>query len=147
MIIIGNLDPFFQNYYSRLKKMVTDYKLTDYVKFEINIGLTRLIEYLKTGSVLFHPKTGEHFGMSIVEGISAGLIPVVPAIGGQTEFVPDSYHYNTLKEAVSIVAKCISVSDSTRLNLSNAMNQFSTEVYKKKIQFVTKTLLTNEISK
>ena len=96
---------------------------------------------------MFHPKTGEHFGMSIVEGISAGLIPVVPSIGGQTEFVPDRYHYNTLNEAVSIVSKCISASDSTRLNLSNAMNQFSTEVYKKKIQFITKTLLTNKISK
>lgn len=146
MIIIGNLDPFFKNYYFRLKQMVIDYELTDYVKFEINIGLPSLIEYLKTGSVLFHPKTGEHFGMSIVEGISAGLVPVVPSIGGQTEFVPCNYHYNNLNEAASIVSKCISASDSTRLNLSNKMNLFSTEVYKKKIQFVTKTLLANRSS-
>jgi glycosyltransferase involved in cell wall biosynthesis len=91
MVIIGNLDPFFQDYYTKLEQTIVDYKLTDYVKFEINISLSGLFEYLKRGSILFHPKTGEHFGMSIVEGISAGLIPVVPTIGGQNEFVPHDY--------------------------------------------------------
>jgi glycosyltransferase involved in cell wall biosynthesis len=104
-----------------------------------------LFEYLKRGSILFHPKIGEHFGMSIVEGISAGLIPVVPTIGGQTEFVPHNYLYDTLDEAARIISKCFSSPESTRIILSNAMNQFSTEVYSKKIQYLTKTLLTNSL--
>ncbi len=145
MVIIGNLDPFFQDYYTKLEQTIVDYKLTDYVKFEINISLSGLLEYLKRGSILFHPKTGEHFGMSIVEGISAGLIPVVPTIGGQTEFVPHHYLYDTLDEAARIISKCFSSPESTRVMLSNAMNQFSTEVYTKKIKYVTKTLLTNAL--
>lgn len=143
MIIIGNLDPFFYNYYSSLREMVIDYDLTDYVKFEINITLSGLIEHLKTGNILFHPKDGEHFGMSIVEGISAGLIPIVPSIGGQTEYVPHKYQYSTLNEAAIMISKFISTADSERLKLSDSMNQFSTEIYDKKIQLVTKGLLTN----
>lgn len=38
--------------------------------------------------IYFHPMVGEHFGMSVVESMTAGLVPVVPDIGRPTEFVP-----------------------------------------------------------
>jgi len=65
--------------------------------------------------------------MSIVEEMSAGLIPRVPSIWGQTEFGPISYQFNTLNEAAKMIAKYISAPNSTRFRISNSMNQFLQE--------------------
>jgi glycosyltransferase involved in cell wall biosynthesis len=46
------------------------------------------------------------FGISVVEAMSAGLIPVVPDVGGNSEFVLQQYHYNTFKQAVEIILMC-----------------------------------------
>ena len=79
--------------------MVGDYELEDYVTFETNVNLKRLFSIMKSAKVYFHPMVGEHFGMSVVEAMAAGLIPVVPNIGGQTEFVPLKYHFSTDRES------------------------------------------------
>ena len=94
--VIGNITSEYDwNYYLNLKKMVGDYELEDYVTFETNVNLKRLFSIMKSAKVYFHPMVGEHFGMSVVEAMAAGLIPVVPNIGGQTEFVPLKYHFST----------------------------------------------------
>jgi len=41
--------------------------------------------------------------MSIVEAMSAGLIPVVTDEGGQTEFVQKKYQYHSIEQAVDII--------------------------------------------
>ncbi len=43
---------------------------------------------MRKSKVYFHPMVGEHFGISIVEAMAAGLVPVVSDVGGPTEFVP-----------------------------------------------------------
>lgn len=45
----------------------------------------------------------EHFGISIVEAMASGCLPVVHNSGGPPEFVPDQYRYNTFQEAAEIV--------------------------------------------
>jgi hypothetical protein len=35
--------------------------------------------------------------------MAAGLIPIVPHVGGNSEFVPERYHYGTLEQAAEIV--------------------------------------------
>ena len=62
-----------------------------YQKLMENSNLTR-------AKVYFHPMIGEHFGMAVVEAMASGLIPVVPNVGGQTEFVPLKYHFSTIEE-------------------------------------------------
>ena len=83
MIIAGSLDPYFYGYYSKINKTVMDLDLDDYVTFETDASLDRLLLIMGKCKAYFHPRSGEHFGMSIVEAMSAGLIPVVPDIGGQ----------------------------------------------------------------
>ena len=77
MKIVGNLYYYFFDYYSELKQMVLDLGLTDYVTFEINARLDKLISIIRESRVYFHPMVGEHFGMAVLEAMAAGLIPVV----------------------------------------------------------------------
>ena len=141
MIITGSLDHYFDGYYNKLKEMIIDLKLIDYVAFEINVSLDKLLSFMKKSKVYFHPREGEHFGMSIVEAMSAGLIPIVPDIGGQTEFVPSKYHYNGLKKATRIASSAFSVPYSERVHISDSVDRFSTLNYKRHFQQIICELL------
>lgn len=105
MIIVGNLDEYNHGHYISLKEMVDDLNLKDYVRFEIDASIDKLVLNMKKSKVYFHPRSGEHFGILIVEAMSAGLIPVVPDKGEQTEFVPAKYQYNTLEQASQIISR------------------------------------------
>jgi glycosyltransferase involved in cell wall biosynthesis len=109
--------------------MVRNYKLEDYVTFETNVNLNRLFSIMVRAKVYFHPMVGEHFGMSVVEAMAAGLIPVVPNIGGQTEFVPLKYHLSTIEEAAEKVSSAFYDSDLERVQISNSVNRFSVSNY------------------
>ncbi|ARM76597.1 glycosyltransferase [Acidianus manzaensis] len=41
-----------------------------------------LLKYFSEAKVYFHPKVNEHFGISVVEAIASGLVPVVHKSGG-----------------------------------------------------------------
>ena len=101
---------------------------------------------MKKSKIFFHPREGEHFGMSIVEAMSAGLIPIVPAIGGQSEFVPGQYHYKSLDEAVQIVSSILlDMSTEQLVKESNKMRDiaknFSETNYKRQFQSIVSQLL------
>src|ERR671932_2935432 len=103
MKIVGNLYYYFFDYYSYLKQMVLDLGLTNYITFEINASLEKLLSCIRESSVYFHPMVGEHFGMTVLEAMAAGLIPVVPNEGGIIEFVPQEYQVNTIEQAAEII--------------------------------------------
>ena len=49
--------------------------------------------------VYLHTTLNEHFGISIAEAMAMGCIPIVHNSGGVTEYIPESYRYNTIQEA------------------------------------------------
>ena len=71
MKIVGNLYYYFLDYYSGLKQMVRDFGLTNYITFEINASLDKLLSIIQESRVYFHPMTGEHFGISAIEAMAA----------------------------------------------------------------------------
>jgi glycosyltransferase involved in cell wall biosynthesis len=91
------------DYYSGLQQMIEKLDLTEYITFEINASLGKLLSIIRNSSIYFHPMVGEHFGMSIIEALAAGLITVVPKEGGASEFVPQRYQYDTIKRAADII--------------------------------------------
>jgi len=54
-----------------------------------------------------------------VEAMSAGLNPIVPDIGGQAEFVPSKYHFNTLEQSAKLVLFALSVPYYDIIAISN----------------------------
>jgi glycosyltransferase involved in cell wall biosynthesis len=142
MIIVGNID--YANdldYYLSLRKMVRDFGLEDYVAFQTNVAFKSLLSIMKKAKTYFHPMVGEHFGMSVVESMAAGLIPVVPSIGGPTEYVPENYHFQTLEEAADKIASTLDVSNRERIKMSNVVRDFSLSRYITSFQKVVQELL------
>lgn len=52
------------------------------VEFKLNIPYSELVSELQKGTIGLHAMWNEHFGISIVECMAAGLIMVAHASGG-----------------------------------------------------------------
>ncbi len=143
MKIVGSLDYYYDDYYSHLKKMIVDFNLVDYVTLEVDISLDKLLSVMSKSKIYFHPRPGQHFGISIVEAMSAGLVPVVSDIEGQTEFVPSKYHFYTLEQAAQIMSSAFNIPDSERILISNSVNRFSASNYIRGFQQVINKLFAN----
>jgi alpha-1,2-mannosyltransferase len=141
MKIVGNLYHYFLDYYSELRQMVLDFGLTDNVTFEVNASFDRLLSIIRKSRVYFHPMVGEHFGMSAIEAMAAGLIAVVPNEGGITEFVPQQYQFRTIEHAAEIIKYIINrmpTRDPTKI--SQSMNKFSNLHYIEGFQIILNEL-------
>jgi len=142
MKIVGNLYDYFFDYYSELKHMVLDLGLTDYITFEINASLAKLLYIIGESRVYFHPMVGDHFGMAVVEAMAAGLIPVVPNEGGPTEFVPREYQFNTIEQAAEIITYVFNCLPKTeRIKINDNINKFSNSHYIDGFQTILNELL------
>jgi glycosyltransferase involved in cell wall biosynthesis len=127
MKIVGNLPPRKYGYYFYLKHLVDYYDLADYVTFEVNVSFSRLLNLMRESKVYFHSLLGEPFGISTVEAMSAGLIPVVPNIGGHTEFVPLKYQFRTFGEGVEAISSALDAPNSERILISDSVRRYSTQ--------------------
>jgi glycosyltransferase involved in cell wall biosynthesis len=64
---------------------------------------------------------GEHFGISIVEAMALGCIPVVHNSGGMVEFVPAHTRYQTPAEAAQIISREIADWTSSKADEAKAI--------------------------
>jgi alpha-1,2-mannosyltransferase len=144
MIIVGSLldDDYYANeYYHKIMDMATTLDVADYVSIETNVGLARLEKLMRKSKVYFHPLPGEPFGISVAEAMSAGLVPVVPDIGGQTEFVPKKYQFDSLEGAAHIISSALNIEKDERFRLSDIVMTLTLSEYSKRFQRVIKTML------
>jgi alpha-1,2-mannosyltransferase len=127
-ILIGNLMTANQPYFKYLQKMIQDYGLTSRIKLIPNAAKDDMMNAMSTSMVYLHTMNGEHFGISIVEAMAAGLIPVVPSYGGCSEIVPREYQYTDIKDASDCISKNIEQYDSKKRQSVHAIaKQFSTD--------------------
>ena len=135
-IIIGNLLTTNYSYFKFLQKMIQDNGLTDRIKLIPNATKSDMMNAMSTSMVYLHTMNGEHFGISIVEAMAAGLIPVVPSYGGCSEIVPVEYQYNGIKDASDCISKNIDHYDSKKRQSVYAIaKQFSTENFRKNLKY------------
>lgn len=134
MNIVGNMLPDGVGYFNYLNNLVKHYELEDFVRFEINLRFDRLLDLMRRSKVYLHPLPGEPFGISTVEAMSAGIIPVVPDIGGHTEFVPAKYQFHTYGQGVGAVAAALAAPASERAKLSHSTQKYSVTNYIKRFQ-------------
>lgn len=105
--IVGSLLPANWPYFNSLRKMIRDNGLEGKIKLTPNATNEEILGAMSTSTIYLHTMYGEHFGVSIIEAMAAGLIPVVPSYGGCGEIVPFEYQYNTLEDAASWISKNI----------------------------------------
>ncbi len=105
LALTGGLLPSDQKYFDTLKELSKGLP----VVLEANISYEHLDDYYRRASVYWHaagygetdPRWMEHFGITTVEAMSAGAVPIVFAGGGQPEIVKDSkngFLWKTLDE-------------------------------------------------
>ncbi len=145
MVIAGNLHYYDHRYCQELNKMIANYDLSDYISLQINISFSKLIQLMQLAKVYFHPRIDEHFGISIVEAMASGLVPVVSDIGGHTEFVPSKYHFHTLEHAADLIASAFEATNSERMAISNSTTRFSNSNYIKSFHRILSELLDIDI--
>ena len=130
MSIVGNISRPYYPYFNYLQKLIKINGLEDMVELKTNVDINELLNLFGKSKVLFHPTIGEPFGMCIAEAMSAGLVPVVPSFGGNTEFVPGSLRYKNHKEAARIIMRSMNASLQQRLSLSNSVKKFGKRRFK-----------------
>jgi glycosyltransferase involved in cell wall biosynthesis len=124
--IIGSLAPANRAYFKRLQQMIQTYSLSQTVTLTPNASNQELIDSMSKSIVYLHTMIGEHFGVSIVEAMAAGLVPVVPAYGGCSEIVPIEHQYHTLEQAADHIAKNTKYADDEkRVKMHEISRQFS----------------------
>jgi glycosyltransferase involved in cell wall biosynthesis len=86
---------------------------------------------LLRAKVFLHMKENEHFGISTVEGILHGCIPVTHDSGGQREVVPDpDLRFRDARQAAHILRRALAGNFDDRLpSLRAHALQFSEEAY------------------
>jgi alpha-1,2-mannosyltransferase len=129
--IVGSLTSANRPYFKMLQNMIETYGLTQTVTLTPNASNEELIDAMSKSVIYFHTMIGEHFGVSIVEAMAAGLIPIVPAYGGCSEIVPSEYQYHTLQEAADYIAKNAKIADDEkRLQMRDIAKQFSPDNFR-----------------
>lgn len=89
--------------------------------------------------LLKHPERAEHFGITTVEAMSVGAVPVVINAGGQTEIVEngkEGFLWNTKDELIAQTLKLINDSNLLKKFSENAIKKssnFSEEIFRREL--------------
>lgn len=143
LCLVGGMSEGDREYVEGLKKMSGGYP----VDFYPNASRTDLATLYGQSSIYWHakgfgerdPKTYEHFGISTVEAMAAGCVPIVVNLGGQREIVEDEVSgclWDSVEEWIDLTIKIIG-SEKLRESLATGAlersKKFSKEEFEKRI--------------
>jgi len=140
--IIGAINDI--KYFNKLKKYIEKRNIKN-IEFITNVSFEQIKQELCLAKLFIHSMRDEHFGMSTVEAMSAGCIPIVHNSGGQKYIVKkNDLLYENIEDAVSKI-KNIYYYDN-KLNeyrkfFSKEVNQYDEENFKKYIQDFVKSCI------
>jgi glycosyltransferase involved in cell wall biosynthesis len=123
---------YFQNLLSKTKNFGTN----SLINLKKNEDRTSVVEALQRSKVYFHTAP-ETFGITIIEGIAAGCVPIVPDNSAHRETVPISelrYQPYDRKSAQIKLKKALSGEfDHHTQYLQSSLKQYDKETFKQKI--------------
>jgi glycosyltransferase involved in cell wall biosynthesis len=141
--LVGSASKGDEVYIEELKQLSKGYS----INFYPNLSFEYLVKMYGQSSIYWHaagfgeedPTKMEHFGISTVEAMAGGCVPVVIAKGGQLEIVENEvsgYLWETIDELKTLTAKLI-LNNKLRQNLAiqaqkKALN-FNKAMFSKKI--------------
>ena len=134
-VAVGSVSNEARGYYEQLKE-----KSPENFSFVLS-PLRRVKEILGRAMAYVHCAEGEHFGITIVEGMAAGCVPVVHDSGGPVEIVtPDvGFRWRDLDSAAKQI-KMLADNDSLRekfsSNACSRAKRFDAETFELEMQRV-----------
>jgi glycosyltransferase involved in cell wall biosynthesis len=118
-------------YYEEILSRVNDIKSK--ISLLKNVERSKVVENLQRSKVYFHASP-ETFGISVVEGIAAGCIPIVPDNSAHKETVPmDDLRYrpNNKKDAQEKIKKAIAGDcDNLIKSLQDSLKNYDKKTFK-----------------
>lgn len=118
-------------------KLLKKLEVLDRVKVLTDVPADQLRTILVNSKVYFHPAINEHFGVSIVEAMASGCIPVVHDSGGPREFVPKDLRYRSIEEAVMKIERAVTDwSPECARRISNIPKKFSEKNFSKRFMTI-----------
>jgi len=124
---------------AKYEKQLSDYtklknKAKNNVNFYLNIATDELERLLASAKVYFHTSE-ETFGISVIEAMASGCIPIVPNNSAHIETVPyEELRFNNLDDAVEKIQSAINGKyDALKPKLKEHINQFSEEKFQEKM--------------
>jgi len=141
-VIIGSVsNKLNKQYFNKIRSMASRLKLRN-VFLMPNLPFEGKLKILGKAKVYLHTMVNEHFGIAIVEGMAAGLVPVVHMSGGAWEDILDGkqgvhgYAFRVIDEAAEYIENLVSNESLRReivLNNSEYVWKFSSETFREKV--------------
>lgn len=115
-VLIGNKDEKELDYLDRVLESIKNYPIELYT----NIEKQELVRWYRKASIFWHakglnededPYNSEHFGMTTVEAMANGCLPIVINKAGQKEIVDhgiNGYRWNTIDELIEYTLSVMS---------------------------------------
>jgi glycosyltransferase involved in cell wall biosynthesis len=139
--IVGSLDRENQGYFRSLREAINVRGLADRVTLRPNASSGEIIQLFRKARVYFHPKRGEHFGISIVEAMASGLIPVVWNYGGCSEIVPPRWQFSDLEEAKQGILDGMAASSEERSSMSEEAAKYSSTRFRSEVREIIRSVV------
>ena len=135
--IVGNTKTRINEiYYENLSTKIKNYKQNARILLLKNIDRDKVIQNLMNTKVYFHASP-ETFGISVIESIAAGCIPIVPDNSAHKETVPIKelrYDPNDVNDAREKIKKALAGDyDDYTKPLQSSLNMYSKDTFKKSI--------------
>jgi len=126
-VIVGRKQD--EEYYEKIRR-----SKPDNVTLFTDLSYEELFSLLSRAKVYLHTMIGEHFGISIVEAMAAGCIPIVHNSGGTREAIEDlGYTYNNLEECCDYIGRALHNGvDPSRI--AKHAKKFSAENFRREIK-------------
>jgi glycosyltransferase involved in cell wall biosynthesis len=122
-------------------------KASKNVTFHVNATENQKMEILKRSKILIHSFKGEHFGIALIEAMSAGIIPISHNSGAAKEdnIVDERFRYSDLGSALDCLDKAVSEWSLDKASrLRGYAQSFSMENYNKNLKiFITNWIKTH----
>lgn len=141
--IVGLVDQASQGALSVLKKAIDSQGVHDRVRLVTNRPFQELLAAYTSAKLYLHTQQTESFGISIVEAMAAGCVPIVPRDGGPWFDILDQkqgeygYSYDTVGEAARYVRSLLG-DEQLRVEISRRAQiramDFDSAVFERKIQ-------------
>jgi glycosyltransferase involved in cell wall biosynthesis len=133
-VIIGNIDKAGREALRYIKNVGIGYEYLGFVNEEAKI------EAFRNCSVYINLARNETFGMSVVEAMASGCIPIAHESGAIPEYLPEKFCYSELQEIPEKVAAFINAKSDVRDELRHISSRFDEGVFRKRFMFFFRSL-------
>jgi len=125
-----------KKYYEKIRRLIEEKDLKN-IELVPNAPEKKMLKILGSAKVYLHAMVSEHFGLSVAEGMAAGLVPVIHKSGGAwtdiVEFGRYGFGYSDTDEAVRSIGKALREYPKLIPRIRRSVLRFSKEKYKERI--------------